>query len=272
MQILNLINKEKSDINYTIMRFPDGEPHIVLEDINRKDEVFIKCRITNPIDLFILMQVGDILNRQGVIFTLEIYYLMSMRMDRVIDFNESYSLNIVANIINSLKAENIFIIEPHSYKTLHCINNSVHINGIQYISNLINFIHIYPDVGAVLRYRPNSNNHVICSKIRNINTGKLSDFTIENPEVIKQNLDKSFIVIDDLCDRGGTFIGIANEIRKIAPDIKLDIYVTHMVNPEGITNLSKHYNNVYFTNSYKDWQLEELPKNVNVIDIINDKL
>lgn len=75
-------------------------------------------------------------------------------------------------------------------------------------------------------------------------------------------------VLDDLCDGGGTFVGIAKELRKAAPNRKLSIYVTHMVNPKGILNLSENYNEVYFTNSYKDWQNETLPSNVKVIEIV----
>lgn len=52
MQILNLIRPEDSDIKYEIIQFPDGEPHIVLKSINRKDDVTVVCRITNPTDLF----------------------------------------------------------------------------------------------------------------------------------------------------------------------------------------------------------------------------
>ena len=64
------------------------------------------------------------------------------------------------------------------------------------------------------------------------------------------------------------FAGIATEIRKVAPDRKLSIYVTHMVNPKGIITLSENYDEVYFTNSYKDWQNEILPKNVKVIEVV----
>ena len=39
MQVLNLIRPEKSNITYNITIFTDGEPHIVLGDINRKDSV-----------------------------------------------------------------------------------------------------------------------------------------------------------------------------------------------------------------------------------------
>lgn len=63
--------------------------------------------------------------------------------------------------------------------------------------------------------------------------------------------------MDDLCDAGGTFVGIANKIREVNPDRKLAIYVTHMVNPKGITN------------SYADWdEYMKLPDNVRIIKVI----
>lgn len=270
MQVLNLIRPEKSDIKFKVIQFPDGEPHIVLEGIDRKDEMFIICKVANPNDLFILMQVGDILNRQGIVFSLKISYLMSMRMDRVISYDEAFSLNIVVNIINSMKPTDVVIVEPHSYKATHLIANSIYESGTKYIPNSREYIYVYPDAGAKARYHSYllHKNHVYCSKVRDANTGKLSGFKIENPEVIDNNPDLPLIVVDDLCDGGGTFAGIATEIRKVDPKRKLCIYVTHMVNPKGITTLSDNYDEVYFTNSYKDWQNEILPNNVKVIEIV----
>ena len=37
MQVLNLIRPEKSSVKYRVIQFPDGEPHIILENIDRKD-------------------------------------------------------------------------------------------------------------------------------------------------------------------------------------------------------------------------------------------
>lgn len=276
MQILNLVNRGKSDIIYTITKFPDGEPHIVLKDINRKDEVFVICRITNPDDLFILMQVGDILNRQGVIFSLKICYLMSMRMDRVISYDEAYSLNIVANIINSIKPTDVVIVEPHSHKSTHLIDVGIAESGTKYAPKEKEYIYVYPDAGAEARYHAYflHEDHVYCSKIRSLESGNLLGFSIKNPEVIRENPYKPLMLIDDLCDGGGTFVGIANELRKIDPKRELNIYVTHMVNIKGIINLSNTFNHVWFTNSYKDWKSEfnrlsmEFPGNVTQIDIL----
>ena len=118
MYVLNLIRPEKSDISYEIFHFPDGESHIKLGEINRKDSVEIKCRICNAEDLFIIMQVGDILNRQEVEWGLNIYYLMSMRMDRVISFNESFSLKVVTDTINSLNPSFIYLHHTHSFVSI----------------------------------------------------------------------------------------------------------------------------------------------------------
>mgnify|MGYP001184812779 FL=1 len=129
------------------------------------------------------------------------------------------------------------------------------------------YLRVYPDKGAMQRYDGSASTEVLCSKVRDTETGKLSGFKIENPEILEE-FDKPLVVIDDLCDGGGTFAGIAKELRKVAPDRKLCIYVTHMVNPKGIVTLSENYDEVYFTNSYKDWDNEVLPSNVKVIKVV----
>lgn len=263
MNTLNLINKEKSDISYEIITFPDGEPHIKIFDLNRKEEINVICRIVNPTDLFIIMQVGNILNRQGIIFYLKITYLMSMRMDRVMNFNEAYSLEIIAAMINSLNARKVKILEPHSEKTLKLIKNSVKIKDCILISD---YIKVYPDEGAAKRYNANPMVDVIFKKKRNLSDGRIVSLEPINPDVLHKST-KAIMVIDDLCDGGMTFKLIADCLKKEAPNREKSIVVTHMVNPKGIEILSANYDNVIFTNSYKDWENEDLPINVSVLKV-----
>ena len=54
MQQLNLVHLKDSDIKYSISRFPDGEVQISLEEVSHKEQVLVKCRVTNAEDLFIL--------------------------------------------------------------------------------------------------------------------------------------------------------------------------------------------------------------------------
>ena len=267
MQVLNLVRPENSDIKYDIIQFPDGEPHIVLKEVNRKDDVAVICRVANPTDLFILMQVGDILNRQGVLFSLDIVYLMSMRMDRVISYDESFSLSVVTQVINDMFPQAVHVLEPHSHKVQDLVDK--YWGDIETpMPEFEGYLYVLPDKGAKDRYEFPPHLTVYCSKVRDMSTGKLSGFKIENPEIIENNPDKPLVVIDDLCDGGGTFKGIAQLLGFHYPDRERTIYVTHMVNPKGITTLSENYKEVYFTNSYKDWNKEILPDNVKVIEIV----
>lgn len=288
MQILNLANADKSDIKWSISHFPDGEVQITLGEFSRKDSIDVHCRITNAEELFILCQVNDILTRHAVIWNLEIYYLMSMRMDRVMDFNRPFSLSIVANILKTFSYSHLFICEPHSNQTCNLLDSN-DLEGITYFMRYLEMgdrefyqrlTLVLPDAGAAKRYSADLQyfkpDGVICKKNRDVATGKLLGFEVTNPEVVSHSA-KPFMVIDDLCDGGGTFCGIAAEIRKIKPDAELNIFITHMVNPKGIENLSKNFNHVYFTNSYKDWNgykaeygraVPILPENVTQIDII----
>lgn len=268
MQILNLINLEKSDIKYSISRFPDGEVQITLGEFSHKDEVTIECRITSAEELFILMQVADILVRHGMYFDIFIYYLMGARMDRVMDFNRPFTLKMITNILDHLGASTIRIYAPHSNVVHNLFKNTSTIELLplkQVPFKVDNYQIVLPDEGAVKRYLTyGAKDVVVGEKVRDVETGKILSIKVKNPEVIDGK--RPLLIADDLCDGGGTFVGLANAIREVKPDIVIDIVVSHMVNPKGIENLSKNFNHVYFTNSYKDWK--NLPENVTQIEVV----
>lgn len=178
-------------------------------------------------------------------------------------FNEAYSLEIVANMINSLNAKKVKILEPHSEKTLALIKRSSRIDdGIL----LTDYLKVYPDEGAAERYNANPMTDVIFKKKRNLSDGRIISIEPINPDVLHKTY-KPIMVIDDLCDGGSTFKLIANYLNEVVPDQERNIVVTHMVNPKGIETLSANYDSVAFTNSYKDWENEDLPINVSVLKV-----
>ena len=274
MQILNLINKEKSDIDYSISRFPDGEVQITLGEFSHKDGVVILCRITNAEELFLLMQVCDILRRHGIGFVISIYYLMSMRMDRVMDFDRPFSLSIVCNVLDSLGAMRIGLYCPHSAEYVRFFQHTkvVEISSI-IKTNWLQYQLVFPDKGARDRYSSSTpiGKYIFGTKFRDLATGKITSIDIENPDDID---GRPLLIRDDLCDGGGTFLGLAKAIREIKSDAKISIFVDHMVNPRGIENLAKTFDHVQFTNSYKDWKKDwegqptPFPKNVTQIEIV----
>lgn len=280
MQILNLANVDKSDIKWSISRFPDGEIQITLEEFSRKDNIEVRCRITSAEELFLVKQVFDILDRSEVVYDVFISYLMGMRMDRVMDFNRPFTLKIVTDILKSSKARSFDVLEPHSGRTINFLGiaHEPTINSIV-PNEFSRYQLVFPDAGAKERYESLfywglDTDTIFCSKVRDVKTGKILHIQVDNPEKLS---NRPMLIVDDLCDGGGTFIRIAEAIRAIKPDAELNIKVVHMVNPKGIENLSKNFDHVWFTNSYKDWNgfKEEygrvvpiLPENVTQIDII----
>ncbi len=271
MQIINLINQTGCKIT----TFPDGEKHVTLDELDRKQPVTIHCRITCADDLFCLMQVADVLKRQEmVIHTIFISYLMTARCDRLFDINRPFSLKLVADIINGMEAYNVAIIEPHSDRSLLLIKRS---SGIITTTELFNahllpqedldIVVALPDKGAKERYRYIQQSRiptVTCNKVRDPESGKLLSFEVETEEVVCEG--KDIVLMDDLCDGGGTFLGLAPKLRELAPK-SLSLLITHAIQLEGIQKVAEAYDHVYITDSFKDWDKEELPENVTVFKI-----
>ena len=269
MQQLNLVHLEDSDIKYSISRFPDGEVQISLGDFSHKDQICVKCRITNAEELFIVTQVLDILDRHDVCYDVDIFYLMGMRMDRVMDFNRPFTLKVITKMLGNSNAENISVLEPHSDVIYdYRFGDKFRVLYPEKYTRpdgwTVDYQLVLPDAGAVKRYEYLDENPISCSKVRDTATGKILEIKIDNPEKLD---GRPLMIIDDLCDGGGTFCGIAECLKKIGiPKDRLNISVVHMVNPKGIENLSKNFNHVWFTNSYKDWN--NLPENVTMIKVV----
>lgn len=266
MQIIDLT---KPGDNYKIIAFPDGEKHLELTPLNRKEAVDVRCRITNGDDLFVLMQLSDILKRQCIeVGNIIIDYLMGMRCDRLFDINRPFTLGIITDVVNSFGAKTVLLIEPHSNRSIIMINNSMPCSqsfriGQELKTHNPNIEFVAPDKGAEKRYS-GCNFKVICEKVREEATGKLLSFKAEAKEDVS---GRDLLVIDDLCDGGGTFAGLAPELRKLNPK-SLSLMVTHAVQKQGIERVAEVYDTVYITNSYKDWSKEILPNNLVVFDAL----
>ena len=259
MQIINLARKEYGDIDYDIITFPDGQKHIkIISILNPKDTIKIICRIKNGDDFFIVLQTADILQRHGIEFTLSIKYLFTARTDRVFSRNEAYSLKVIADIINNLDCY-LEVFE------LHKGNIKYFNNWIKHFQNAdqSDYIYCFPDEGAFNRYSNNPDS-LICTKNRDPETGLLSNFQITNSKKFKGG---NVIVLDDLCDGGGTFLGIASKLDELKPSRKI-LKIAHAIQKIGIEKVSKVYDEVIITNSFYDWDLEDLPDNVTVLDVL----
>lgn len=264
-QIIDLMHQEDSTIAYEVITFPDGQIHFKMTgDINHKYPIQVKCRIRNGNELFLLLQVLDVLNRHGMKPTVHIYYLLAARMDRVMSFGEPFTAKVVLDLLDKYDARYL-IIDAHCEDLIYqrylrkfmCVPTGLSDIKTEYVC--------YPDESASKRSNNYSGISIFCKKMRDLSTGKLSGFYIANPEVFESK--GNILVKDDLCDGGGTFCGIIKELRKLSPS-KVILQVTHAIQKQGVERVAALYDEVYITNSYHDWDKEDLPENVFVTDII----
>lgn len=264
---LNLIKPELSNIPYHINHYPDGHKHIVLEDCewNKDSYLNVITRISSMDDLFILRQVDNILWHENIrISELVITYLLTARCDRRFSLGEAIDRDIVAMDLYNLHADKIVFYDLHSDPEILTRNNKMENLAVVRDKILLEYYNIcFPDKGACDRYRyvcPHYN--LVGEKHR-----KPDGISISLKELNKLDSNKSILVIDDLCDGGGTFATLATELNAIYPDFKREIWVTHAIQKSGIRLLAAKYDKVYITNSYTDWASDEFSDNVTIYDV-----
>ncbi len=277
MCTLNLIYPDISDIKFTTLFFPDGQPHIKIdtascETCDKNEELVIISRISNANDLLLILLVKNTLTYLGFEqIALKISYLMAARMDRVMLDGEPFSLKVIGNIINLAGFKKVSIFDPHSEVSTAVIENAYSITNHQFVKDVMEhykknnagddaakFCLVSPDAGALKKiYKVAAalgNIDVVeCMKERDLKTGALSGF-----KVFEENLQQKIcFIIDDICDGGGTFTCVAAALKKLGAE-KIILVVSHGIFSKGY-NL-KNVDEMYCTDSYNaiDTKIENL--------------
>lgn len=274
--ILNLDPKftpltNQEEIKFQSFTFSGGEPHIKINpdfDANRK--ITITHRLNSFNDLGLLCVTVDALRRMDVkIIDLFIPYFPAARQDRVMIPGEPLSVKVYADIINALQLNKVFVFDAHSEVTPALLNNSTVIPNYTFIREVLNRIGenvklISPDGGALKKIYKVSEflggvDVVECSKSRDVKTGKLSGFKVYEDDLNGMDC----LIVDDICDGGGTFVGLAEELKKKNAG-KLYLAVSHGIFNKGFEVLNC-FDGIFTTNSFKDFEGE----NVQVIGLEN---
>lgn len=247
---LNLNDPGSSDIKYTRSVMPDGQPHIKLHDLPI-GPLEVIARITNPAQLFSLCMVGDILkdHRTNLIIT----YLMGGRMDRPIDVYQPFTLRVVGQALRAA-FDHISIFDPHSAVSLTELHAQA-ITNEQYIESILSGYSVEPtlvapDQGAAHKVEALGKKFgvdvVYATKVRDSQTGKLSSFKLES-----EIESGTYLIVDDICDGGGTFIGIGG-LLKDAGATYVDLAVSHGIFSKGTT--LDNIDEIFTTDSYQSFE------------------
>ena len=240
-----------------VNHFPDNTLLLTTENIDFYRPIDINWHYENDAELFTIICLAKKAKSNKSLY---MSYCPHARMDRCKTEDDTFTLKYFAEVINSLKFDNVLVIDPHSSVCEALIDNIIVESPIEYIRNIIseNFLDeislnkfslFFPDEGACKRYSGMfSNPHTFGVKRRDWKTGRIEGLdVIGDKDLIK---DKTILIVDDICSRGGTFYHSAKKLKELGAK-KVYLYVTHCENTilEGELLTSGLIEKVFTTNS-----------------------
>lgn len=244
--------------------FPGGELHIEIPELYG-DEVLITTRLESSGEVMKLLLTVDALERQGVKdISLFAPYMPYARQDRVAVPGEPLSISVMANLINGCNFESVFVLDPHSSVTPALIHRMQKLDTRSFIEGVVGKVGglpvlVAPDAGADSRVAKLALSlglpHVVATKVRDSLTGEVKTGPLLGDV---QGLD--VLVVDDICDGGATFVGLADVLWKAGAH-KMYLAVSHGIFSKGIQPLREAgYSRIFTTDSRTQrWDAEVLP-------------
>lgn len=241
------------------LQFPAGEQHIQWADeppvSSMATDVHLAYMQGASSDDLVSLAMWAQATRGGGERVLLLPYLPGARQDR----GRPLGAKVYADLINSFELSKVICFDPHSDVMPALLNRCVTV-GIEQLpywtsERVAKYVGVIaPDAGA--RKRAEAVAGVLgvpvyqALKHRDFATGKLSGFTCEELPEIGQ-----LLLVDDICDGGGTFVGLADGPFKPSIDAtsgqwRFDLWVSHGVFSKGVGELTAKYRRILTTDSH----------------------
>lgn len=220
-------------LNVTI--FPDRTSQVWKIDLELDklhSPAEIKWDFQNEGEFMHLAQLKDLLDRYGKEADLYFDCLPYARQDKQIDNELTFALYTFATLINNLKFRKVIVTDPHS--SLDGIIDRV-IISYPHSQVKLAFRHTesdvvcYPDHGALEKYSQMYGlEYYYATKERNQLTGEITNIDFNG-----DCREKKILIVDDICDGGATFKGLAKELYKNGAK-EVHLFVSHGLFSKGI--------------------------------------
>jgi ribose-phosphate pyrophosphokinase len=179
-------------------------------------------------------------------------FVPGSRQDRLNDAGDFlFTAKSVAREINVRNFRSVTIFDPHSEVTPALIDRC----HVMHAHECFDFVTaspirytaiISPDAGAEKRAGMMARKLGLPVlhgwKTRDVATGNITGFGLE-----PYTLAGPVLVVDDICDAGGTFIGLAQILKERG--LEADLFVTHGLFTKGTEKLLEHYRHIFCTDS-----------------------
>lgn len=200
--------------------FPNNE--IKIPPIkNDRNNIYIELKYENSIDIVRLIFIKKYLDNCYSNYNkfLVMKYIPYERMDRETS-NQIFTCKYFCELINDLKFNKVYILDPHSNVSVGVLNNIKQICLNNYIESILNENSIdvlcFPDVGAYKKYTEILDDINLpktwANKHRDVNTGKITDYDIIGDINVS---NKTVLIVDDICVKGYTTLFCAKKLKEL---------------------------------------------------------
>ena len=248
--------------------FPAGEAHVRAPVLDAPpvgaQNILIRALLKNSHDVMFLLMATDALRRAYPFLPidLDMPYVPYARQDRVANPGEALGVKVFAELINAQNYRSVRIEDPHSDVAPALLNRVTVVDASAYVAKVLKqpefaagVTLIAPDAGARKRVLSIAQKLGIedvgfADKKRNTVSGKLDGFKF--PVDIPRN--QPALVVDDICDGGGTFVGLASAAQEtVLGGMDLYLYVTHGIFSKGLEPIAEAYERVYTAHNWTSW-------------------
>lgn len=184
-------------------------------------------------------------------FILNLPYLPYGRADRVFEKGNPDALSYFLNELSNFDFDEINICDIHNFNAIDgyhlpisektqksCFIRTIPKNKQTHYDYVV-----APDKGATKKAQSIADHLgipcIMASKERDLSTGRIINTTLN----VKLPVGSSVIIVDDIGDYCGTHIALAEVLNEMG--CLVDLYVTHLIAPKGLSRLRGVINKVY---------------------------
>lgn len=259
----------------TAWRYPGGE--VGVRALGRAPARLL-ARVQCSDDLLALvMYLGAV---RGQVERVCIPYLPYARQDRVAVPGDPVAIDVLARVLASTGVRAFATIDAHSPASVAAFAEVgctlANVPATQWLAQYLAAIgadarggvwFVAPDKGARTRTAATATalttpargiGLIHCLKLRDPQTGKLTGFAVErdtSPALLPP--DAHVVVVDDICDGGGTFLGVAEALRTHYGPRPLHLWTTHGIHSRGLQELAGTFTSIGCTDSFRSGHTHE---------------
>ncbi len=253
----------------SLWRYPGGE--VGVRALRQPAPARLLARVHGSDDLLaLLMFLGAV---RGQVQHVCIPYLPYARQDRVAVAGDPIAIDVLAELLVTTGVRSFATVDAHSPASVAAFAKvGAQLTNVPAMPWLDRYLaplrtrtdqpvwFVAPDKGARTRTaaaaaalsrsdRPIGVVH--CEKVRDPVSGKLQGFRVADDGPHALGSDPLVVVVDDICDGGGTFLGVAQALRTNFGPVPLHLWTSHGIHSKGLDELAGQFATIGCTDSFR---------------------